>query len=203
MSTRTRSLIIVSAATGAMLAACGSPAAPGTGGGSVAGSSASGSASRPEPAVSCGAVPASSGPASVVARLTVSAPSTARAGATVPVQPRIEVTNDAPRIITTSAASRILIIRDGRVVGAADAGSGQSVPLPLRAGTTRPAQVLPQSVRLVGCTADKQAADLPPGDYALVGVLAYGGDPMNSAQDGGAGGRSFVLVSAPVPITVR
>jgi hypothetical protein len=187
-----------------MLVGCGSPASPGTGGGSVVASPASGSSSQPpQRAVPCGTVPVSSGPASAVARLTVSAPSTARAGSSVPVESRIEVTNDAPRIITASTGSRILIVRGGRVVGASTGGSAPAVPLPLRAGTTRPAQALPESVHLAGCTVDAKGAELPPGEYALVGVLAYGGDPMNNAQDGGAGSRSFVLVSAPVPITVR
>lgn len=151
------------------------------------------------------APPASSGPASVVARLVITAPPSAAAGSRIRVRCRVEVRSDAPRIITGAAGSWLLITQGGRVVGGVGPDADEQVPLPLRAGTSRPAQVLPETVRLVGAAESSESSEgpeLPPGDYAIVGVLAYGGDPLGTGT-GGTVARPFTLVSSPVPISVR
>ncbi|HEV7205399.1 MAG TPA: hypothetical protein VGN18_12380 [Jatrophihabitans sp.] len=142
-------------------------------------------------------VPSTSGPASLGARLVITAPGSAAGGATLRVHGRVEVGSDAPRIVTVPARSQLLITRAGRIVVRSDGAADPEIPLVLRAGTSRPAQALPVSVRL----ATPDEARLPPGEYAVVGVLAYGSDPLQSAPTGGTG-RAFALVSDPVPITV-
>jgi hypothetical protein len=155
---------------------------------------------------SCGAIPVSSGPASSLAELRVSASSTAAAGGTVTVQSALHVTSDGQRIITGPSMSNLLITRDGFVVGKSDAAQSDiAVPLVLRAGATRPVQVVPASIEMSGCAADVggNRPPLPAGEYGIVAVLGYRLDPLNSAVDGGPGGGQFHLVSKPAMITVR
>jgi hypothetical protein len=164
---------------------------------------------------SCGDVPSSSGPAANLAKLSLKAPETAASGATVPVTVTVQVLSDGIRIITTAAASDVLIVQDGRVVGRSAALRPHlAVPMQLRRGADRPAQVVPDTVRLAGCPAGSGADDakrpaLPTGRYSLVAVLGYGTDSLNNAVDGPtasssgmAGQRGFTLVSDPVPVTV-
>jgi hypothetical protein len=110
-------------------------------------------------------------------------------------------------VITTPSTSAVLVVRDGQVVGGSHGGSGSEVPLQLSAGQVRPAQAIPRSVRLVGCTSRAGSTSLLPGDYTLVAVLGYRTDSLNAAPADGtapeqARGRSFVLISAPAAITV-
>jgi hypothetical protein len=160
-------------------------------------------------------VPSSSGPAANLAKLSLKAPEIAASGATVPVTVTLRVLSDGIRIITTAAASDVLIVQDGRVVGRSAALRPHlAVPLQLRRGADRPAQVVPDTVRLAGCPAGSGADDakrpaLPRGRYSLVAVLGYGTDALNNAVDGPtasssgvAGQRGFELVSDPVPVTV-
>jgi hypothetical protein len=143
-------------------------------------------------------VPPSSGPASIGARLiVVPTPTVAAGGGTIRVRAQVEIENAGGRIVTDPGRSELLITRRGRVVGRSGGAPGLAVPVVLRAGTIRPAQALPDSARLVGA----DGADLEPGEYAVVGVLAYGSDPLHTAPPGGAG-RAFALVSEPVPITI-
>jgi hypothetical protein len=151
----------------------------------------------------CGDVPVSSGPASDLATLQVSAPATASSGTLVAIQVSVAVHADGGRVITEPSRSLILVTRGDQVVGrVAEPERGLPVPLPLRAGTVRPAQVVPSSARLSGCPSGPsgERAPLPPGSYGIVAVLGYGQDRLNLAQRGS--GREFVLVSEPAPITV-
>jgi hypothetical protein len=109
-------------------------------------------------------------------------------------------------MITMPAMSAVLIVRGDRVVGqTVGAPAAARVPLTLAARAEQPAQAVPDSVVLAGCGARGGNA-LPPGRYTLVAVLGYQLDSLNAAADASvppaAGGRSFALVSAPVPITV-
>ena len=147
----------------------------------------------------CAAVPISCGPIMHVARLKIAAPATARPGQVVPITATVAVSSNAARVIGTPATSAVLVVHDGRVV-ARSAGAGSSIPLILRAGSTRPAQAVPSSARLTTC----DGTALPAGHYLLVGVLGYRLDPLNAAVDGGpVPQRGFALVSDPVPISVR
>jgi hypothetical protein len=152
-----------------------------------------------EPA-DCPSVPASTGPLTHLARLTISAPSTAHRGDNVPVTVRVEIWTDGPRVITTPATSAVLVVHGDRVVcRSAAPPSATNIPLIVRAGSHRPGQALPTAVRLT----TGNSGDLPPGTYTLVGVLGYRLDPLNAAVDGGPlPQRSFALVSEPAPITV-
>ena len=195
---RLRSMLTITAGTAVALTA-------------VAGcASASSRGSSPDPtapeprAASCGRVPGSTGPAARLADLRVTAPASAAAGATIAVQVVVDVHADGPRIITVPAASRLLITRGATVVGASEPGSGPAeVPLPLTAGTTRPAQAAPAALTLVGCAGADGSTQkpLPPGTYGVVAVVAYGQDPLQGAASGGA--KQFALVSAPWAISVR
>jgi len=160
---------------------------------------------RPTPG--CGSIPVSSGPASRIAELRLSAASTAAPGADVAVRSTLHVTADGARIITGPSMSKLLITQHGVVVGKSDAAQPDfAVPLALRAGAARPAQVLPTSVRMSGCpgaAGDQTRSPLAAGEYAIVAVLGYRLDPLNSGADGPQTGGAFYLVSAPAPITVR
>ncbi len=162
-------------------------------------------AARPLPG--CGPIPVSSGPASSLAELRLSAASTAAGGADVAVRSALHVLADGQRIITGPSMSQLLITQRGEVVGKSDVAQPDlAVPLVLRAGADRPVQVLPASVRMSGCPAGAGAdsrAPLPAGEYGIVAVLGYRQDSLNSAVDGGPGGRQFYLVSSPASITVH
>jgi hypothetical protein len=156
----------------------------------------------------CGQVPTSSGPAVATTTLVLTAPATAKAGEGVAVTVTIDAHANAGRIIATPATSRLLVARDGVIVGASPAAGDGSVPLPLRAGTSRPVRLFPAELRLVGCPTDGGAGRaLPPGSYELIAVLGYRLDPLNATADATAltpsQGHGFALVSSPVPITIR
>ena len=167
------------------------------------GSGQSGGAVATSSSPACGTVPPSSGPASAVSTLRVSAPVSAAAGTEVPVQVSVVVRTDGGRILTDASRSQLLVTKDGTVVGRARAtGSALLVPLQLTAGAVRPAQVVPGSVRLSACASGASTgSDLPPGQYGIVAVLGYGQDPFNAAPEGSAG--AFALVSDPAPLTVE
>jgi len=155
----------------------------------------------------CGRVPTSLGPAAATATLVLTAPATAAPGEAVAVTTTLEARADGDRIIATPATSRLLIARDGFIVGARRAAGDGSVPLPLRARTSRPVRLLPAEIRLVGCpTGAGSGRALPPGRYELVAVLGYRLDPLNASAEGavptGSQGHPFTLVSWPVPITI-
>lgn len=155
----------------------------------------------------CGSIPLSSGPASQIAQLHLSAPTTAAPGGQVTIRATVQVSADGQRIISGPSMSQLLITQHGAVVGKSDAQKADiAVPLTLRAGTTRPAQVLPTSVRMSGCpggSGDRSSAPLPSGEYAIVAVLGYRLDPLNSGADAPQTGGLFYLVSRPAAITVR
>ena len=150
----------------------------------------------------CGAIPASSGPAAALAVLRITGPSSVHSGDTVPVRGSIHIEAAGARVITRPSTSRLLVVRDGVVVG--ETGNAQpdlDVPLVLAAGAVRPAQALPATVVMAACAVGTGAASgLPPGRYSIVAVLGYGQDRLNAGA-GDAGG-SFALVSAPWPIAV-
>lgn len=159
---------------------------------------------QPGGASGCGTAPRSSGPLVPVARLTLTA---SRSSGSLTVTSAYVTTTSAERVVADPATSALLVVQGGRVVAAVRGGSGSGVPLLLAPGTKTPAQGLPRSVHLTNCAT---AAPLPPGRYSLVGVLGYGVDPLNSVPDGGmevvaptqAGTAGYVLVSAPVAVTV-
>jgi hypothetical protein len=154
----------------------------------------------------CGSVPTSSGPLADLARLELTAPATASVGEVVSVSAVITANSTTPRVITTPSTSAVLVVRDHRVVSRTQASAPQ-VPLQLSTGTARPAQVIPRSVRTIGCGGDAGTAGLTPGRYALVAVLGYQLDSVNAAPADGTvppptGERAFTLVSAPVSIVI-
>lgn len=165
-------------------------------------------ASRESPAANvplCGPVPSSSGPLTGGVELTLDAPASMPAGESVSVLVTITSTAAVPRMITVPALSALLVVRDGQVVGGARGESTTAVPLQLNSGEARPAQAIPNAVRLVGCASD--TAPLAAGTYTLVAVLGYRIDSLNAAPNDStvvppATGRDFALVSAPVLITV-
>jgi hypothetical protein len=150
---------------------------------------------------SCGDIPVSSGPAADLVSLQISAPGSAGYGAEVAVQVSVVVHADGGRIITDPSRSLVLVTLGDQVVGrVAEPEPGLPVPLPLTAGTVRPAQVVPGSVRLAGCPTGPtgERTPLPPGRYGLVAVLGYGQDRLYAQA--GSGGR-FLLVSDPAWVT--
>ncbi|MEP7092096.1 MAG: hypothetical protein ABI776_18485, partial [Nocardioidaceae bacterium] len=154
----------------------------------------------PAPAAGCGTVPTSSGPLAGAARLEVSLPGPAAAGSDLRVSATVVGREPTARLVTTAGGSALLVTDGDRVVARADGvGAGGAVPLRLTRGARRPAQLLPAAVPLVGCGG---AGPLTPGRYAVVAVLGYRLDPLDSAVDGAPttrdGGRTFVLVSQPV-----
>jgi hypothetical protein len=194
--------LVAAVAVGSVLLACSS--AQPTPGGDV--SSASDRPGATPAANPCARLPVSSGPLSKLARVVVNAPRSGPAGQVVSVSSVIKISADGARVITSSASSDLLIVRDDRVVGrSGPLPERTDIPLPLKAGAARPGQAVPTSVRLSGCptVAGGAAAPLPAGEYGLVAVLGYRLDPLNAAADGArAGGSTFVLVSEPVTITV-
>src|SRR4051812_40685585 len=152
----------------------------------------------------CGSIPTSSGPAGDLATLQVSAPESGLSGGVIAVLVSVVVQADGPRVVTDPTRSLLLLTLGDQVVGrAADPAAGLPVPLPLRAGTVRPAQAVPGSMVLAGCPTGPagERAPLPPGSYGVVAVLGYGQDQLNGTPAGGPGGQ-FQLVSQPVWITV-
>jgi hypothetical protein len=156
----------------------------------------------------CGDLPRSSGLLATHAHLTIDAPATAAAGQAVAAATSVTSGSTLPRVITTPVNSGLLVLRDGRVVArTVGPTSAPLIPLDLVAGKVWPAQAIPKSIRLVMCGADRGTVPLAPGSYTLVAVLGYQLDSFNAAPAGGtapppAGGRSFALVSAAVPLTV-
>jgi hypothetical protein len=185
--------IVVVAALLGMVAGCGASAGPAR-------------SMTPQPSgptnASCESLPKSSGPAATLAELRITASGSARSGETVPVLGSVHVTAASTRVITRPSTSRLLIVRDGRVVGETrNSQPHPDVPLLMTAGAVRPAQALPAAVVMSACAARAgRSALLPPGQYSLVAVLGYGQDRLNPGA-GDAGG-SFQLVSAPRPIAV-
>jgi hypothetical protein len=177
----------------ATLVACGSPHGTGRG------------PERPT-AAACGSVPTSSGPLAELAQLSIKAPATASVGQVVPVSATVTSRSAVPRMITTPATSALLVVQGGRVVGRALGGSAPDVPLQLTAGAAQPAQAIPTSIRLDGCGPDTGTTGLANGRFAIVAVLGYQLDSLNSAPEGGTAppptGSSFALVSPPASITV-
>jgi hypothetical protein len=148
----------------------------------------------------CRRPPVSTGPASNVAELRATVPATAASGDEVQAQVSLHVRKDGGRIVALAARSQLLVVRGRHVVAESAPGSTLEVPLQLRAGAVRRTQVVPDTVRLVGC-APGQSQPLPPGTYGVVAVLAYGQDPLNAAAGGGAG--RFQLVSPTASLTVQ
>jgi hypothetical protein len=111
----------------------------------------------------------------------------------------------APRVITTSASSALLVVRDGQVVGGTKGSSMTAIPLQPNAGAAQPASAVPTSIRLDECAGTGGTAKLAKGRYSLVAVLGYRVDSLNSAAADApaqAAGQTFVIVSAPAPLTV-
>lgn len=161
-------------------------------------------ASAADSVPTCGKVPTSTGPLADVARVSVGALGPARAGEEVSVRVTLEARSDTQRVILTSASSALLLVNGDDVVARTegDRTAGQ-IPLRLVAGRTWPAQAVPASIRLESCRGGRP---LPAGQYAVVAVLGYEPDSLNTAADGAAarptGSRSLQLVSAPQPITI-
>ena len=208
---------------GAALAACASTSspAPRQGGGTVSSSSEDVPsrvpvpASTSAPAAECGSVPGSIGPLTHVARLTLSVPATAMAGDTVAASATVTSNALPPRVIAMPAASALLVVHEGVVVGVTRGTSTPATPeMPLLLSGTgsHPAQALPRQVRLEACGSGAAATALPAGQYSVVAVLGYRVDGFNAAPAGGAPdtgagvplntGPTFALVSAPAPLTV-
>ena len=179
----------------------------------------------------CAPVPVSTGPARAVATLVLTAPGSAAGGSTIAVSASLQAAGDGTRIVTDSARSDVLIIADGVVVGRAGGlRDTLAVPLSLQAGV-RAVLAVPSHLRMAGCGGTTGTSltgpALPAGSYQLVAVLGYSSDALYSGVDGGVtanaasgggadsgsppagrtlgpgGSRAFVLVSQPVPITVR
>lgn len=149
----------------------------------------------PSAASACREPGASTGPAAGVAAVRLALPASGAAGSTLGASTSVVVRSDAPRIVLQPAVSGLVVLRGGTVVASA-AGHGVAVPLPLRAGATMPAQVVPEALPLIGC----DGTPLPAGRYTVRAVVGYGGDPLNAGAGDGAG--RFQLVSPAVPLTV-
>jgi hypothetical protein len=148
----------------------------------------------------CGRTPgASTGPAAPLVTVTVTAPRTAKGGEAITVRASLVVAADAPRVVLHPATSALLLLQGATVTAwvGGDSMTDHSVPMPLTGGTTRPAQVVPTTVPLIGC----DGQPLPPGQYTLQAVVGYGGDPLNAGAAGAAG--AFQLVSAPTTLTIE
>jgi hypothetical protein len=162
------------------------------------------SAGRPvTTARECGPTPgASTGPAAPLVTVTVVAPRTAKGGEVITVTATLLVVADGPRVVLHPATSA-LVLRQGATVSAwvgGDSMTDHSVPMPLTGGTTRPAQVVPAALPLVGC----DGQPLPSGRYALQAVVGYGGDPLNAGAAGAAGATgAFQLVSDATTVTIE
>lgn len=139
----------------------------------------------------------STGPAAPLVTVQVTAPATARSGASVSVQSRLLVRSDGPRVVLQPATSALVVMKDGAVVARTAGANGPAVPLQLRAGEQRPAQTVPDVLTLVGC----DGVRLPAGTYAVQAIVGYGEDPLNAGADGGGPG-SFRLVSPSQALTI-
>ncbi len=203
-SGRSRVLVAasVAASVAAALAGCGGSVSS-----DAAGSSASPSPLGDEPVRSptpdpsrarpCPAAPGdSTGPAATVASVRLTVPRTAAPGAAVPARTSVVVHGDAPRVVLLPSSSGLAVLRGTTLVGWAGGRGTSPVPLPLTAGSTRPVQVVPETLTLVAC----DGSALPAGEYGVRAVVGYGGDPLDAATGGAP--RVFRLVSAPVPITL-
>jgi hypothetical protein len=148
----------------------------------------------------------SSGPLARLAELLVQAPADVPASESLRVTVTVRIHSSGPRMITTSATSALLVLSGDRVVAKAEGvADAPAIPLNLVQGRVVRAQAVPDSVHLF---ATDTGEPLAPGHYALVAVLGYQNDPLNSAADVGRPripnqARPFVLVSAPVSIGVR
>jgi len=126
----------------------------------------------------------------------LTAPATARSGASISVQSRLLVRSDGPRVVTQPATSALVVLQGTTVVARTTGVEGPAVPLQLRAGEQRPAQTVPDVLTLVGC----DLVPLPAGSYAIQAVVGYGDDPLNAGPGGGPG--RFTLVSPPQALTI-
>ena len=115
-----------------------------------------------------------------MAAVRLALPASGAAGSTLGASTSVVVRSDAPRIVLQPAASGLVVLRGGTVVASA-AGHGVAVPLPLRAGATMPAQVVPEALPLIGC----DGTPLPAGRYTVRAVVGYGGDPLNAGAGDG------------------
>ena len=146
----------------------------------------------------CGQAPGpSTGPAASLVTVGVAAARTATGGEVITVTTSLVVAGDAVRVVLHPATSALLLMQDAEVAAwvGGDAMTDHSVPMPLTGGTTRPAQVVPRTLPLIGC----DGRPLPPGVYGLQAVVGYSRDPL----DARAGAGAFQLVSAPAPLTVE
>jgi len=156
----------------------------------------------------CGRVPTSLGPAAATATLVLTAPAIAAAGSSCCRHHHPRGTRG--RRPDHRHASHVAAAHCARPASSSAQGARPvdgSVPLPLRARTSRPVRLLPAEIRLVGCpTGAGSGRALPPGRYELVAVLGYRLDPLNASAEGavptGSQGHPFTLVSWPVPITI-
>lgn len=130
----------------------------------------------------------STGAASRLVDVEVSVAPSAPAGQPLPVITTLVMSGEGPRIILRTKGSAVVVEHDGVVVESSRLASEGDVPLMLRAGARRGAQVLPDHVELRAC----DGTPLTPGSYRLWVVVAYGADPLNA---GAAPGPSGVLVS--------
>jgi hypothetical protein len=137
------------------------------------------------------------GPADGLLDVTVTTDPPSHGASTLAVTTLLVARADGPRIILQPAASALVLSRDGVVLAVADGIPGVQVPLEVRAGATRPAQVVPTVLPLVDC----DGRPLPAGTYTLVAVVGYGQDPLNGAAAGSPG--TFTLTSPPIPVTLR
>ena len=157
------------------------------------------------PVAGCGQVPTATGPAAELVTLQLVAPSEGQAGTEVSVRSVITVHADGQRIITGPAMAEVVIAQRGVVVGrSSEVPPNMTIPLVLKAGSTRPAQAMPGTVRLSGCPdgAGGARSPLSPGRYELIGIMGYRLDPFNSGFDGMQAGGQFEIVSQPAQITV-
>lgn len=145
----------------------------------------------------CAAAPvASTGPAAAVASVQLTVPRTAPSGGAVPARSTVVVHADAPRVVLLPASSGLAVLRGATLVGWTGGSGTSPVPLPLSAGASRPAQVVPDALTLVAC----DGSPLPAGEYTVQAVVGYGSDALDAAAGGVP--RIFHLVSEPVPLTV-
>lgn len=164
-----------------------------SGGAAVGGGQAAATSARPQPRAghggpsSCGPVPVSSGPAAGTATVSVRLLRSA-AGEVTGVRPQLHLPAGAPAI-TATGSTRVVILAGARVVAARAAPPAAAGPTGAGLGSL-PTAPLPATA----CPAGLSAAALPAGRYTV--VVAVGYRPA-------AGGGTGVIVSKPLPITVR
>lgn len=137
-----------------------------------------------------------SGPAARLVTVTLTAEPFARPGGELAVTTRLLIRADGPRVILRPARSALILLREGALVARVGGPPGPDVPLQLRAGATRDAQVVPGRLPLVGC----DGQPLSSGDYTLTAVVGYGEDALNPGAQGVGG--AFALVSDPLTVTL-